>query len=145
METTLYWNKEMKFTAVTREHRVEMDDPTIDRTVQSGPSPKELVLQGLAGCSAMDVISILEKMRQPVESFNVHVSTDLTADHPKVFTNLMMKFELSGELDSEKCKKAVDYSLTKYCGVAAMIDKVTPVKFELYLNGNLVESGQARF
>lgn len=145
METLLKWNKDMKFTAITREHHVQMDDPTTERTQQSGSSPKELVLQGLAGCSGMDVISILEKMRQPVKSFNVHVSTDLTSEHPKVFTNLLMKFELTGELDPDKCKKAVDYSLTKYCGVAAMIDKITPVQFELYLNGKLIESGNARF
>ncbi|PIP95553.1 MAG: osmotically inducible protein C [Bdellovibrio sp. CG12_big_fil_rev_8_21_14_0_65_39_13] len=144
METNLTWKKnQLQFSSETRGHLVNMDTP--ESTNQIGPSPKELVLQGLAGCSAMDVISILEKMRQPVEEFTIKATTDLTDDHPRVFTNLKMIFELKGSLDPEKCKKSVEYSLTKYCGVAAMLSKVTPVQFELTLNGALIDSGIARF
>jgi len=144
METNLTWKKnQLQFNAETRGHFVSMDTP--ESSNQIGSSPKELVLQGLAGCSAMDVISILEKMRQPVEEFKIKATTDLTDDHPKVFTNLQMIFELKGELDPEKCKKSVEYSLTKYCGVAAMLSQVTPVQFELLLNGTLIDSGFAKF
>lgn len=144
METNLTWNKEkLQFTAETRGHQVSMDTPENEK--QIGSSPKELVLQGLAGCSAMDVISILEKMRQPVEEFTIKATTDLTDEHPKVFTNLKMIFELKGVLDVEKCKKSVEYSLTKYCGVAAMLSKVTPVQFELKLNGVTIDTGIAKF
>ena len=99
-----------------------------------GPGPKKLVLVSLAGCSGIDVVSILDKMRIVYESFTIDVEADLSDEHPKVYTAIRLTYTLSGkELDRKKITRAVELSLNNYCGVAAMLRKNCPIDYELVL------------
>ena len=99
-----------------------------------GPGPKKLVLVSLAGCSGIDIVSILEKMRIDYESFDIDVEADLSDEHPKVYTAIRLTYKLSGkDLDRNKIIRAIELSLNSYCGVAAMLRKNCPIDYELVL------------
>ena len=109
-------------------------DTTPDEGGGSGFSPMELVLLGLASCTAMDVISILRKMRVPVEGFSVHVKADLTPNHPRVFTTVRITYRFRGkELPMDKLETAVKLSQEKYCGVSAMLRKAAELTYEIQI------------
>ena len=98
------------------------------------PGPKKLVLVSLAGCSGIDVVSILEKMRIEYESFDIDVEADLSDEHPKVYTAIRLTYRLKGkDLDRNKITRAVELSLNSYCGVSAMLRKNCPIDYELVL------------
>ncbi len=100
-----------------------------------GPRPKALLLSGLAGCTGMDVASILEKMKMHYDSFAVEVDATQTDEHPKVYKEIKIRYVFTGsELDRDKVQKAVDLSLTKYCGVTAMLSKTANVTDEIVFN-----------
>ncbi|HNW82438.1 MAG TPA: OsmC family protein [bacterium] len=102
-----------------------------------GPSPKHLFLQSIAGCTAMDVIFILEKMKVEMPSkFTVSVDADVTETHPKVFTNFLMIYHVEGNIDPEKIKRAVKLSQDTYCGVSTMARKIAPFDVKIELNGS---------
>lgn len=89
-----------------------------------GFKPIELIAVGLAGCTAMDVISILQKKRQDVTKFEVQVHADRAEEHPKVFTRIMIKYLFEGHnLDPAAVERAIDLSTTKYCPSHAMLRK----------------------
>jgi putative redox protein len=102
-----------------------------------GPTPKHLFLQSIAGCTAMDVIGILEKMHSKMpSSFTVSVEGDVTEEHPKVFKNFIMIYTVEGNVDSEKLKRAVKLSQESYCGISTMAKKIAPFEIKVVLNGN---------
>jgi putative redox protein len=87
-----------------------------------GPSPMELLLIGTAGCSAYDVVHILERGREPVSDCRVEIDADRASEDPKVFTRIHMQFTVTGRgLDPVKVGRAVDLSITKYCSASAMM------------------------
>jgi putative redox protein len=87
-----------------------------------GFTPLELVLVGLAGCTAMDVISILEKKRQDVTGFEVKAHADRAADHPRVFTDITVEYIVRGRnINPEAVDRAIELSETKYCSASAML------------------------
>ena len=89
-----------------------------------GFKPMELLLIGLAGCTAMDVISILTKKRQQVDKFTVSIDAERADDHPKVFTKIFITYSLTGrDLDRAAVDRAVELSETKYCPAQAMMSK----------------------
>jgi len=97
-----------------------------------GFRPLELLAIGLAGCTAMDVISILKKKKQDVESFEVKVSADRADDHPKVFTHLTIEYILSGkDLSRSAVERAVELSADKYCPAQAMFKQVAPTDLKI--------------
>jgi putative redox protein len=99
-----------------------------------GPRPKGLMLTSLAGCTAMDVISILRKMRIEPESFSVETEAEVTDEHPKVFSKVKITYRLKGDgIDRAKVEKAVNLSQDRYCGVSAMLRKATPIEFEIVI------------
>ncbi|MCE1253289.1 MAG: OsmC family protein [Anaerolineae bacterium] len=100
-----------------------------------GFKPLELILIGLAGCTAMDVVSILEKKRQVVSSFQIKVHADRAAEHPKVFTDVVLEYIFSGkELDPVAVDRAVELSDTKYCSAMAMLRKNSPIHTKITIN-----------
>lgn len=126
------WMGEMKFDAVVSGHHLMMDAVPEVGGEDAGPRPKELMLASLSGCTGMDVISILNKMRQEVESFNITVEAELTEEHPKHYFKLHLIYEFKGNnLDIEKLKKAVDLSQDKYCGVSAVYKKAMEITYEI--------------
>lgn len=89
-----------------------------------GPRPKTLLLVSLGGCTAMDVISILKKMRVEPDYFNVEVEGELTEEHPKYFHTITVNYIFRGkDLPMDKIKKAVSLSEERYCGVSEMLRK----------------------
>ncbi len=97
-----------------------------------GFRPLELLVVGLAGCTAMDVISILSKKRQDVTSFEVLVHADRQEEHPKVFTHLTIEYILSGiDLSREAVERAVQLSAEKYCPAQAMFSKLVPLDLKI--------------
>lgn len=99
-----------------------------------GPKPKGLMLTSLAGCTAMDVISILRKMRIEPEAFSVETEAELTDEHPKVFKSVKITYRLKGkDIPREKVERAVELSQDQYCGVSAMLKKASPIDFEIII------------
>ncbi len=97
-----------------------------------GLRPIELVLVGLAGCTAMDVISILQKKRQEVTAFEVSAHADRATEHPKVFTHVVLEFVVTGkEIDRAAVERAVELSSTKYCSAQAMLIKAVEIEHKI--------------
>jgi putative redox protein len=95
--------------------------------------PMEAVLMALAGCSSIDVIMILKKMKQDIKDIKVDVKGDRAEEVPKVYTNVHVHFTLTGDIKDKKAKEAIDLSIEKYCSVAQMLDKtaVITTSFEI--------------
>ena len=94
-----------------------------------GFRPLELMALSLAGCTAMDVISILQKKRQDVTAFEVHVDAERASDHPKVFTYAVIKYQVSGHnVDQAAVLRAVELSAKRYCPAQAMLAAVFPME-----------------
>lgn len=88
----------------------------------TGPTPMELILLGLAGCTGMDVISIMAKMRQPMTNLQILVSAENAESHPKVYTNIHIEYVAYGEgVEESALKRAIELSETRYCSVSAML------------------------
>ena len=103
-------------------------------------SPKELLLQGLCGCTAMDVIALMRKYKQNMTQFEVTARTQLTSEHPMVFQEIELEYHIHGtDLDRSKVKEAVELSRNKYCGVSAMLEKNSPIRHSIFINGSKVE------
>jgi putative redox protein len=97
-----------------------------------GPRPKPLLLAALGGCTGMDVISILKKMRIEPEYFNIRAEGEVTEDHPKQFTKIHLVYEFRGkDLPLESLQKAISLSQDKYCGVSATLRKSVEITSEI--------------
>ena len=95
---------------------------------EDGFRPLELFAVGLAGCTAMDVISILRKKRQDVTAFNVVVHADRAESHPKIFTQVQVEYTIEGrEIDPQAVERAIQLSTIKYCPAQAMLEKTVPI------------------
>jgi putative redox protein len=106
-----------------------------------GPSPMELVLIGTGGCSAWDVVNILEKSRAGMVACTVELDADRAADEPKVFTRIHMHFVVSGrDLDPRKVERAVALSVEKYCSAIAMLEKTAAITHDFELTGAPAEA-----
>ena len=126
------WNKEMFFEADTNGHMVKMDANEAAGGRNNGPRPKPLLLTALAGCTGMDVASMVKKMRQKVDDFQIKVEGEMTEEHPKYYRKIHLIYRFKGQdLDPEKLKKAVDLSQDKYCGISAMLKKAAELSYEI--------------
>ena len=106
----------------------------IDTNRHEGPGPKSLLLSGLAGCSGIDIIEILNKQRVEFSDFSIEVGSETTEDHPKVFKDIFVVYSIRTDPANEgKVKKAIDLSLDKYCGVSAMLKKNSAIHYKLQL------------
>lgn len=105
-----------------------------------GPSPKGLLLGGLVGCTGMDVVSILQKMHLEYDDLEISAEAEQTEEHPVVFKSitLIFRFKGSDDIDTNKIKRAVELSETRYCGVSAMLKKNNPINKKIYLNDRLI-------
>lgn len=119
----------MRFAAETASgHRVVMDSTDVAGGGNGGPSPMELVLVGLAGCTGMDVISILRKMRQEVTAYTVAVRGTQAEEHPRVYTTITVEHRFTGHnLNPDLVRRAVELSETRYCPVGAMLGKTAQI------------------
>ena len=100
-----------------------------------GATPMELLAVALAGCTSMDVISILQKMRQPLEGLRVEVQGEKADEHPKRFVSLEIVYYLKGALDEKKVQRAIGLSETKYCSVEATLRPAVSMSSRYVLEG----------
>jgi putative redox protein len=118
---SIQWIGEEKFVATSPSgHAVTVDS---DRTSNKAPGPMELVLMALGACTATDVVSILEKKRQKLESLEVICSGERAPEPPTVWIKLEILYRLRGALDESAVKRAIELSEQKYCSVSAMLQK----------------------
>jgi len=118
------WQDEMAFEASLHDNtqKIMIDATPAVGGRNLGPRPKTLMLVSLGGCTAMDVISILKKMRVTPDYFNVEVEGELTEEHPKYFHTITVNYIFRGkDLPIDKIKKAVSLSEERYCGVTEML------------------------
>jgi putative redox protein len=126
------WTGGMSFASEINGHKIVVDAKEEFGGQDKGPRPKALMMLALAGCTGMDVVSILEKMRVSVDDFNVRIESELNDEHPKFYKKMHIIYEFKGKnLDLEKLKKAVEMSQEKYCGVSANYKKAMDVTYEI--------------
>lgn len=131
-EVTTRWLKNMTFESSIGDHTVIIDaDPKVGGE-NKGPRPKPLLLASLAGCTGMDVVSLLKKMRVEYDDLRINVTGELTDEHPKYYHKIHVVYILTGkDIDRPKVEKAVDLSKEKYCGVSAMLSKAAEITYEI--------------
>lgn len=145
IKSVVTWKEGMAFDAEAEGNRVRMDSKA-PLGKASGPTPKELVAMGLGGCTAMDVIALLKKHKQTVESLTVDVDIETSqGGHPAVFTKALLTFRARGPVEPAILLEAVRKSQTLYCGVTAMLVKAHPVSYVVELNGENIGTGDADF
>jgi putative redox protein len=105
-------------------HWITMDGPEKFGGSDAGIRPKELILLGLGGCTASDVASILAKKRVKLDDFEINIETEVSEEHPQVFTKLHLEYVFYGkDINTNDVERAIELSQTKYCGVTAMLEK----------------------
>jgi putative redox protein len=126
------WEKNMKFVTNLDGHSVTIDASESNGGNNEGPRPKALMMVAVAGCSGMDVVSILKKMQVDITYFNVRVEGVTADEHPKKFETMKIIYEFKGDnLPFEKLEKAVNLSVEKYCGVNANYKDAIKMAYEI--------------
>ncbi|TBR18056.1 MAG: OsmC family peroxiredoxin [Chitinophagaceae bacterium] len=129
MKVNTQWKQEQEFTSNHEEQFVQMDGNRL-----KGISPKALLLAGLSGCSGIDVVAILSKMKMQFSQLQIDAVTEQTDENPKVFKDIHLLFSIHTAIENEeKVRKAIDLSLEKYCGVAAMLRKNSTINYSLII------------
>ena len=118
-------NEGLLFEGVTAHGKVDLASSSDE--VGQGPTPMELLAVSLAGCTSMDVVSILVKMRQPLEGFSVEVAGERAEEHPRRFTSIAVVYRLKGDLDERKVERAIRLSEERYCSVEATLRPAVPI------------------
>ena len=128
----LKWMDGMCFEADVNGYKISIDSDPEFGGKNRGPTPKPLMMVALAGCTGMDVVSLLNKMRVEYDSMNVLVEGDLTEEHPKHFAKMKVIYEIRGRnIDPVKVDKAVSMSKEKYCGVSYSYKQAMEVEYEI--------------
>ena len=138
MNATVTWKKGMAFEAVANSGKAIMLDSNSDPEERQGPSPMELILMGLAGCTAMDVVSIMEKKQQVMTAFEVKVHADRSDEYPKPYTRAELEYVATGHaLNEAALRRAIELSVQKYCPVHHMLSKAFPIstRYSIYEEG----------
>lgn len=135
MEAKVNWQGKLTFTG-SAESGFQLPlgaEPAVGGD-NDGFRPMELLAMGLAGCTAMDVISILSKKRQDVTAFEVQVHAGRATEHPKVFTEAVIEYHVTGRgLDEAALVRAIELSATRYCPAQAMFVKLMPIELKYHL------------
>jgi len=130
--TKIQWTGNMSWETELFGHKLVLDAGKENGGEDKGTRPKILMLTALAGCTGMDVVSILKKMRVEVEDLQIIVEGDLTEEHPKYYEKMHVIYQFKGkDLPMEKLEKAVNLSEERYCGVSALYKKAIPVTTEI--------------
>lgn len=133
---TTVWKKGVLFeTDNPSGETVFMDTKTEDKPQQEGLSPKAMMLSSLAGCSGLDIVSILEKKRSKYDDFKIITTGKLTEDHPKYYNEVDVEYHFYGsELNEGKINRAVELSVERYCGVMEMFRRFAKIKTTIILH-----------
>lgn len=133
MEASVSWREKLQFVGVADSgFPLKLDS---ESSPETGIGPMEMVAVALAGCTAMDVISILNKKWQEVTSFDVRAHADRAAEPPEVFTKVVLEYVVAGrDVDEKAVLQAIELSVGKYCPVYAMLKQVLPIdlRYSIY-------------
>lgn len=122
----------MSFETELNGHKIVIDADESVGGEDKGPRPKPMLLYSLAGCTGMDVVSLLKKMRVDYDSFKIRVTGELTEEHPKHYHKIHLIYQFKGDnIDRKKVEKAVSKSQDKYCGVSYMLSKAADLSYEI--------------
>lgn len=133
---SMSWVKDMLFDAEVSGHHILMDLDTQAGGEDKGVRPKPLLLTALSGCTGMDVVSILKKMKVTDYKFKVDIQAESTTEHPITYHTINVDFLFEGnDLPKDKLLRAVELSNTKYCGAMAMLRKAAQINVKVYING----------
>ncbi len=140
MQARVKWVEERTFLGRSgSNHSVIMDADADGGGRNAGIRPMEMLLLGMGGCTAYDVVSILEKMRQPVEDCVVEVEAERSDDDPKLFTDIRVRYVFSGRrLDPKKVNRAVGLSNDKYCSATIILAETATISHEI----EIIELGE---
>lgn len=146
MQSKVIWKGKMFFEgSADSGHTISIDSDASVGGEDKAVRPMELIALGLAGCTGMDVISILQKKKQAVTKFEVRVDAPRAREHPKVFTSAVINYVIDGkDIDESAVLRAIELSVTKYCPAQAMLAQAFPMncRYEIYEQGKLVKQGE---
>jgi putative redox protein len=124
MNTHTIWKNDLAFDSIFDGHTIALNGATGEDGRRLGFGPKALLLSGLSGCSGIDVVDILQKMKVPFDGLEIFAEAEQTDEHPRVFKEIHITYRIKTDKENEgKVQRAVDLSLQKYCGVSAMLSK----------------------
>jgi len=128
MDAKVTWKKDMVFETVADSGKAVMLDANSNPEQRQGPAPMELILMGLIGCTAMDVVSIMEKKKQHMTAFEVKVHADRRQEYPKSYTRAEIEYMATGHgVDEAAFVRSIELSVEKYCPVNDMLSKAFPI------------------
>ena len=135
-KVTTQWKGGLTFESDNPSGKLVIMDTDIEGSDKRyGLSPKAMMLSSLAGCSGLDVISILDKMKITLEAFKIEVEGELTEEHPKYYKTVNVSYHFYGkDLNEERCNRAVQLSVEKYCGVMEMFRHFAKVKTQTFFH-----------
>ncbi|TNJ47154.1 OsmC family protein [Tamlana fucoidanivorans] len=141
VQVTTTWLGDMRFESTNPSgHNLFIDAGEENGGKGEGYRPKALMLSALAGCSGLDVASLIKKMKLTVEDFKIEIEANLTEEHPKIYDKVVMHFHFHGDaLNEKKLQKAVDLSVEKYCGVMEMFRQFAELDIQIHFHINKVD------
>ncbi len=126
------WVDGMAFEAEVTGYKIMIDSDPDHGGMKKGPKPKPLMMVALAGCTGMDIVSLLKKMRVDYKELNIFVEGELSEEHPKKFIHMTVIFRMRGKnIDRKKVEKAIELSKEKYCGVSASYRETMELEYKL--------------
>ena len=125
------WNGGMDFESHVNGHIIHLDKLPKHGGTDKGPRPKQLILSAIAGCTGMEIVSILNKMRIKIDALSIDVSAVLSNEQPKVYKTIQIIFQIKNGTDNLKIERAVRLAVEKYCGVVAMVRQFAELNYEI--------------
>jgi putative redox protein len=138
------WNGKQSFVANVNGFKVHMDaaKPFGD---EKDPTPKQLVLAALCGCTGMDIVSFLKRNKQAPEKFRIEADAAIATNHPNELKDVKLKYFIDGSCDPSKVVEAVNLSQTRYCAVSSMVSRGTTISYDVSVNGKNISQGKSDF
>lgn len=134
MKYSATWTDGMRFVYQSATgHALVTDAPEAGGGTDSAPTPMELLILGLIGCTGVDVASILTKMKEPLEGLTVTAETERADEHPKVYTKIHLIYHVKGSVNVKKLERAINLSENRYCSASAMLGKTAEITNEYIL------------
>lgn len=128
------FNNNMAFTANISGHEVVMDTSADDGGEDTGPSPKRLMLASLGGCTGMDIVPMLNKMKVPFSDFSIDIDADVREEYPKIYNRVKITYKIKMAVaDKPKLEKAIALSQEKYCSVSAMFRSFAKLETQIII------------
>ena len=132
MLINMSWKGNLAFEAETQSwHKILLDAKQEVGGEEKGPRPMEILLVSLAGCTGMDVASILKKKRVNLQGFTIKINAEQASEHPKIFTKINVEYNFTGKnIKEEDVKRAIELSCEKYCSVTAMLKEKAEITYK---------------